>query len=215
MRHFDEPELPDEDRFNEGRRRPSLIAALNPEATAYWIVSQRGAPAPLPHCGLPSAFLIHEWDRPTRGAGAPPSLRLAEGVCVLLPAGANEGRRRPSLIAAILCNNVFPSFSATTDDRPRSRPRSSPVGLDGLLWFGHDRRYHYNYHHGRSPYYYHHDRADNDHQDGRHHYYHHHYRADNDHQDGRHHYNDYRSDNYYHYPPSGKELRDHRGSSAR
>lgn len=120
---------------------------------------------------------------------------------------SNEGRRRPSLIAAILCNNVFPSFSATTDDRPRSRPRSSPVGLDGLLWFGHDRRYHHHYndHHGRSHY--------NDHHP--YYYYYHHHPYYYHHQDGRHHYNDYRSDDYYHYPPSGKELRDYRGSGAR
>ena len=84
---------------NEGRRRPSLIAACPPDLTSPVDVRQRGAPAPLPHCGvfmrncfmcgglqrgapapLPhcgydTAALADAKSRATRGAGAPPSLR--------------------------------------------------------------------------------------------------------------------------------------------
>ena len=61
---------------------------------------QRGAPAPLPHCGLVKAALSFRPSQSTRGAGAPPSLRLFLPIPGDFHLGCNEGRRRPSLIAA-------------------------------------------------------------------------------------------------------------------
>ena len=109
---------------NEGRRRPSLIAAGNPRFHPHSSSIQRGAPAPLPHCGSPEvhqaitdasqrgapAPLPHcgvsrgsgevKDTGATRGAGAPPSLRRGNRRRLGNPPAPNEGRRRPSLIAA-------------------------------------------------------------------------------------------------------------------
>ena len=134
---------------NEGRRRPSLIAAYRSPSVIAAAPEQRGAPAPLPHCGGPSGRNKGWQVQTTRGAGAPPSLRrdlralpglnldFQRGAPAPLPhcgthtpisrstvwsqRGApaplphcgphyfkriphwhyNEGRRRPSLIAAV------------------------------------------------------------------------------------------------------------------
>ena len=55
---------------NEGRRRPSLIAAPVPQLRAAAREGQRGAPAPLPHCG---GFRFGEgaYGGAQRGAPAP------------------------------------------------------------------------------------------------------------------------------------------------
>ena len=84
---------------NEGRRRPSLIAACNRARSLAWSSSTRGAGAP-PSLRL---GLVDGDSRPlfaTRGAGAPPSLRRTCRLCLLTRRNSNEGRRRPSLIAA-------------------------------------------------------------------------------------------------------------------
>ena len=60
---------------NEGRRRPSLIAARLREWMMMVPSRQRGAPAPLPHCGMYPRLVEIRRVLPTRGAGAPPSLR--------------------------------------------------------------------------------------------------------------------------------------------
>ena len=71
---------------NEGRRRPSLIAAIQSPSRTSKPTDQRGAPAPLPHCGRHPGDPIAAWCAPTRGAGAPPSLRP------LSPPGGGRGR---------------------------------------------------------------------------------------------------------------------------
>ena len=63
--------------------------------------AQRGAPAPLPHCGDYPEGDAPGMVGPTRGAGAPPSLRLGSAGCAGALRFYNEGRRRPSLIAAL------------------------------------------------------------------------------------------------------------------
>ena len=65
---------------NEGRRRPSLIAARVPCLKMRVRDCQRGAPAPLPHCGPALIGNRPGVKRATRGAGAPPSLRLLDNV---------------------------------------------------------------------------------------------------------------------------------------
>ena len=82
---------------------------------------QRGAPAPLPHCGrLPvGGRVVHGFA--TRGAGAPPSLRCPRSR----PGGGrnrlNEGRRRPSLIAV-----YFRWVSRPTNGAQRGAPAPLP-----------------------------------------------------------------------------------------
>ena len=85
---------------NEGRRRPSLIAALVVAGRPAFRRPQRGAPAPLPHCGMPLGRVTNAGFIATRGAGAPPSLRLLSPLLRSENTADNEGRRRPSLIAA-------------------------------------------------------------------------------------------------------------------
>ena len=85
---------------NEGRRRPSLIAAAVGNTDFGGQCGQRGAPAPLPHCGATGVYATRISSLSTRGAGAPPSLRLCGNIRRHRPATRNEGRRRPSLIAA-------------------------------------------------------------------------------------------------------------------
>ena len=77
---------------------PSLRPPPSPHSSTG--APQRGAPAPLPHCGRLCRFWLARRPRPTRGAGAPPSLRRFAGRVAPRPTGFNEGRRRPSLIAA-------------------------------------------------------------------------------------------------------------------
>ena len=137
------PILPD----NEGRRRPSLIAAGLPVGDVLSDLLQRGAPAPLPHCGLRSvsgvaktgsqrgapAPLPHCGDftgNPdvaervaTRGAGAPPSLRRVVVPSVPSRGRYNEGRRRPSLIAA------FSPGGEPRRLRPATRGAGAPPSL--------------------------------------------------------------------------------------
>ena len=115
---------------------------------------QRGAPAPLPHCGLVQAAQVAPVSHPTRGAGAPPSLRHAvlrlsePSRCTTRGAGAppslrqpvrsgirtrprpNEGRRRPSLIAA---RRPTPCYSAGACQRGAPAPLPH-CGLSSVSW---------------------------------------------------------------------------------
>ena len=85
---------------NEGRLRPSLIAAsLPPPPPVIW-GKQRGAASPLPHCGPATTLTFAPGERATRGGFAPPSLRPSPGHPRLPVPRINEGRLRPSLIAA-------------------------------------------------------------------------------------------------------------------
>ena len=61
---------------------------------------QRGANSPLPHCGPAVAAPRRVGGRPTRGEFAPPSLRRVWGGLSARQIEDNEGRIRPSLIAA-------------------------------------------------------------------------------------------------------------------
>ena len=85
---------------NEGRIRPSLIAASVSQRIDYMINRQRGANSPLPHCGRMVAVVLLGGSPSTRGEFAPPSLRLRSPPWVLHAESSNEGRIRPSLIAA-------------------------------------------------------------------------------------------------------------------
>ena len=111
---------------NEGRIRPSLIAASSSGPYSITDDAQRGANSPLPHCGQAAAELKAAANEPTRGEFAPPSLRphlpkpfrpklLATRGEFAPPSlrpifrtmgdrgsSPNEGRIRPSLIAAHL-----------------------------------------------------------------------------------------------------------------
>ena len=61
---------------------------------------QRGAASPLPHCGPAVAVVSDGFRLATRGGFAPPSLRLLPGQSTSASKQLNEGRLRPSLIAA-------------------------------------------------------------------------------------------------------------------
>ena len=125
LRRSEDHPVPDLEDHNEGRRRPSLIAAHSCLCASVSSLAQRGAPAPLPHCGISleihSCLCSEQRGAPaplphcgsdflavvllvclaTRGAGAPPSLRLCVWYWSVRPRVSNEGRRRPSLIAAL------------------------------------------------------------------------------------------------------------------
>ena len=80
---------------NEGRIRPSLIAALPPPLPLHRHLAQRGANSPLPHCGLEEEQARAEGGaEPTRGEFAPPSLRRGRdyrgGACPGDQRGANS-----------------------------------------------------------------------------------------------------------------------------
>ena len=109
---------------NEGRIRPSLIAASFPDRGAGADSStrgefappslrpgsplsyrpagtgQRGANSPLPHCGRSPSGSTGIGFRTTRGEFAPPSLRPPGRFGSSVRPVCNEGRIRPSLIAA-------------------------------------------------------------------------------------------------------------------
>ena len=116
---FDAPRGLARGRGNEGRRRPSLIAAGRPARLLRWRGGQRGAPAPLPHCGGDSGAAAAYRAPTTRGAGAPPSLRLSNHFAFSFVVGFNEGRRRPSLIAA---TSQCLSIGTTSCNEGRRRP---------------------------------------------------------------------------------------------
>ena len=84
-----------------GAGAPPSLRRVPPFAPPPSPASQRGAPAPLPHCGLSVAFGFLTARKSTRGAGAPPSLRRVFVPVGRRGGGHNEGRRRPSLIAAL------------------------------------------------------------------------------------------------------------------
>ena len=92
---------PCRERSNEGRIRPSLIAAIIRSRSPWigWV--QRGANSPLPHCGSRTAERGVRRSIATRGEFAPPSLRPLRELAACCGAPNNEGRIRPSLIAAI------------------------------------------------------------------------------------------------------------------
>ena len=78
---------------NEGRIRPSLIAAGHQRFVSFpgWL--QRGANSPLPHCGNVNLFSLVTGNPTTRGEFAPPSLRPQPGRSGLRPdwqRGANS-----------------------------------------------------------------------------------------------------------------------------
>ena len=104
---------------NEGRRRPSLIAAGSSRLIQTPPDAQRGAPAPLPHCGDEALKVLADLLDATRGAGAPPSLRHFRPGNEFPPTYPNEGRRRPSLIAA---TKSATSPSSTSSNEGRRRP---------------------------------------------------------------------------------------------
>ena len=90
----------EDDDGNEGRIRPSLIAAPRSTAILTSSVSQRGANSPLPHCGNLTTLNIGCPASATRGEFAPPSLRRERVGSADWRVRGNEGRIRPSLIAA-------------------------------------------------------------------------------------------------------------------
>ncbi len=149
-------------RPNEGRRRPSLIAARPLPDSQERARKQRGAPAPLPHCGRaprrPRLAVIAtrgagappslrrglrrlvrvQTTAATRGAGAPPSLRREAAVALIGPGSRsnNEGRRRPSLIAAP--DGGMLSASPVEGNEGRRRPSliaaRAALGSCGRWW---------------------------------------------------------------------------------
>ena len=157
---------------NEGRIRPSLIAATRagrvpitqgiptrgefaPPSLRHFGGGnrgsgqpvQRGANSPLPHCGVAKAGRAqgHAW--PTRGEFAPPSLRHDNGQWLDGTLVTNEGRIRPSLIAAFVAfgghavsdrqrgaNSPLPhcgtsSTTKTTQETPPTRGEFAPPSL--------------------------------------------------------------------------------------
>ena len=104
---------------NEGRIRPSLIAACWSAGGGGGGSGQRGANSPLPHCGRISVPAALRDAVATRGEFAPPSLRRYLREDDEGQAPVNEGRIRPSLIAAI---PVGERHNAVVANEGRIRP---------------------------------------------------------------------------------------------
>ena len=85
---------------NEGRIRPSLIAAAAECPEAARKDGQRGANSPLPHCGELSVSANNPWMLTNEGRIRPSLIAAPVGQVHQVQLGANEGRIRPSLIAA-------------------------------------------------------------------------------------------------------------------
>ena len=193
--------------YNEGRRRPSLIAAWAGGGAVSVVLAQRGAPAPLPHCGdfagaraffggvqrgapapLPHCGVRHisitassecqrgapaplphcgvcrvtvvpTICRPTRGAGAPPSLRPAMPsndasgfVCPTRGAGAPPSLRPAGTMAAAVAEYEQRGAPAPLPHCGTGQPsgwrvirsqRGAPAPLPhcGMAWWAGNRAY--------------------------------------------------------------------------
>ena len=100
-------------RTNEGRIRPSLIAAAASPPAGYRRLRQRGANSPLPHCGGWEARQRSRSAASTRGEFAPPSLRREGGDASPYLDGPTRGEFAPPSLrqssAAVMARRNAPN----------------------------------------------------------------------------------------------------------
>ena len=86
--------------YNEGRIRPSFIAARAARGGGLGRAAQRGSNSTLLHCGVDYGSSPYRKGRTTRVEFDPPSLRPGKSGLAYHGVLDNEGRIRPSFIAA-------------------------------------------------------------------------------------------------------------------